>query len=111
VGELAAEEYLVAQGMRLVERDARLPEGQVDLVMLDGDCLVLVEVKARRGVEFGAPQEAVGWRKLRKLRELALRYRELHPGLGRRLRVDVAAVLLDRRGQAESCEHIVDVLC
>jgi putative endonuclease len=111
VGEAAAEAYLVAGGMRLVERDARLPGGQVDLVMLDGECLVVVEVKARRGVAFGTPQEAVGWRKLRKLRELALRYRQLHPGVGRGLRVDVAAVLLDRRGDAESCEHLVDVLC
>jgi putative endonuclease len=111
VGEAAAERHLVAAGLRLVERDVRLPNGQVDLVMLDGDCLVVVEVKARRGAAYGAPQEAVGWRKQRKLRELALAYRQLHPGLGRRLRVDVAAVHLDTAGAAVSCEHLVNVLC
>jgi putative endonuclease len=97
--------------MRVVERDVRLPGGQVDLVMLDGDCLVVVEVKARHGVEFGTPQESVGWRKLRKLTELALTYRRRHPDIGRRLRIDVAAVAIDGSGKAVSCEHLVDVLC
>ena len=108
-GEAAAERELTRRGLRLVERDVRLAEGQIDLVMLDGDCLVLVEVKARRGAAFGLPAEAVDWRKRRKLRELALAYRQLHPRLGRGLRIDVAAVRLGQGGAAESCEHLVNV--
>jgi putative endonuclease len=111
VGEAAAEAHLVGLGLRLVERDVRLRNGQLDLVMLDGDCLVLVEVKARRGDAYGSPQEAVHRRKLQKLRELALTYRQLHPELGRRLRIDVVAVRLDPAGAAAGCQHLVDVLC
>jgi putative endonuclease len=108
-GEAAAEQYLLHRGMRLVERDVRLRAGQLDLVMLDGDCVVVVEVKARRGRGFGLPQEAVTWRKRRKLRELAEIYHQLHPRLGDERRVDVVAVDLDRAGQPVRCDHICNV--
>jgi putative endonuclease len=96
--------------MRLVARDVRLREGQIDLVMLDGDCLVIVEVKARSGPGWGLPQEAVGWRKLRKLRELTEIFHQANPGVGRSRRIDVVAVTLDRTGQPVRCEHIPNVL-
>jgi putative endonuclease len=95
--------------MRLVERDVRLRYGQIDLVMLDGRCLVVVEVKARRGGDFGLPQEAVTVRKLNKLRELAQTYRLLHPRLGLGLRIDVVAVAMDRAGAGHRCSHIPGV--
>ena len=105
-GEAAAEAFLVSAGMRLVERDARLPNGQVDLVMLDGSVLVLVEVKSRRGGDYGPPQEAVNRRKLVKLRELAYKYRSLNPRIGSALRIDVVAVDMDRSGRARGFTHL-----
>jgi putative endonuclease len=109
-GEAAAAEFLGHAGLRLVERDVRLRNGQIDLVMLDGSRLVVVEVKARRGGDYGPPQEAVTRRKLAKLRELALTYRLLHPDLGRGLRIDVVAVDLDRSGVARGFLHIPGVI-
>ncbi|HXO66988.1 MAG TPA: YraN family protein [Candidatus Dormibacteraeota bacterium] len=105
-GEAAAEEWLCRAGMRLVERDVRLRNGQIDLVMLDGERLVMVEVKARRGGDYGLPQEAVTWRKLAKLRELAETYCLLHPHIGVGVRIDVVAVELDRSGVAQRVVHI-----
>jgi putative endonuclease len=105
-GEAAAEAHLVRRGMQLVERDVRLRNGQIDLVMLDRSCLVVVEVKARRGRDFGLPQESVTYRKLAKLRELAQTYRQLHPRIGAGLRIDVVAVALDRAGVSQGCVHI-----
>lgn len=96
--------------MRPVARDVRLPNGQIDLVMLDGDALVVVEVKARRGIAFGLPEEAVDASKLARLRRLAAAYRQLNPGLGRVLRVDVVAVELNADGGPGRCRHIADVL-
>jgi putative endonuclease len=109
-GEAAAAEFLCRAGMRLVERDVRLRNGQIDLVMLDGSLLVMVEVKARRGRDYGPPQEAVTRRKLAKLRELAETYRLLHPRLGRGLRIDVVAVDLDRSGKAQGLLHLPGVI-
>ncbi len=106
VGEAAAEAFLVDTGMRLVERDVRLRNGQIDLVMLDGRSLVVVEVKSRRGGDYGLPQEAVTRRKLAKLRELAQTYRGLHPRVGSGLRIDVVAVDMNRGGGARAFVHL-----
>lgn len=108
-GEAAAEAFLVDAGMRLVERDVRLSNGQIDLVMLDGRSLVVVEVKARRGGDYGPPQEAVTRRKLAKLRELAQTYRSLHPRVGSGLRIDVVAVAMNRAGGASAFVHLRSV--
>lgn len=64
--------WLAAQGWRLVARNARLAGVEVDLVAWQGACLVLVEVKARRRLGAGGPEEAVDGRKLRRLRRAAL---------------------------------------
>ncbi len=106
VGEAAAEAFLAEAGMRLVERDVRLRNGQIDIIMLDGRSLVVVEVKSRRGRDYGLPQEAVTRRKLAKLRELAQTYRSLHPYLGSGLRIDVVAVDMERSGGVRGCVHL-----
>jgi putative endonuclease len=104
--EVAAAEFLERMGLVIVEMDARLETGQVDVVAMDGDCLVIVEVKARSSHAFGSPAEAVDFRKRARLRRLAGEYQRSHPGLGRRLRVDVVAVDLDRAGNPAALEHI-----
>ena len=72
-GEVAALAYLKEQGFRILARDWRSRLGQIDIVAEDGDTLVLVEVKARRGTAFGTPEEAVTLSKQRRLRRLAAR--------------------------------------
>ena len=65
---------LARSGWRLVDRNVRLPSGELDLVALDGTTLVFVEVKAgRAGATIGPerPAHAVGRRKQLKLRRLA----------------------------------------
>ena len=46
-GEELAADYLESQGMRIVDRNWRCPEGEIDIVALDGDALVIAEVKTR----------------------------------------------------------------
>jgi putative endonuclease len=65
---------LERSGWRIVERNVRLPSGELDLVALDGSTLVFLEVKAgRTGTTLGPeqPAHAVGRRKQLKLRRLA----------------------------------------
>lgn len=91
--------------MEILARDWRCTLGQIDLVAQDGDTLVIVEVKARRGTGFGLPQEAVDARKQRKLRMLTETYRQ-QTRSRLAVRIDVVALLLDERLQVTSCEHI-----
>jgi putative endonuclease len=41
-------EYLENLGMRIVERNWRCPDGEIDIVAIDGDTLVIAEVKTRK---------------------------------------------------------------
>jgi putative endonuclease len=74
----AAEDLVAARlvrfGWRIVERNVRLPSGEIDLIALDRGTLVFVEVKGGRpGATVGPerPAHAVGRRKQLKLRRLA----------------------------------------
>ena len=92
--------------MSVIARDWRCRLGQIDVVALDGETVVIVEVKARRGLAFGLPQEAVDARKRRKLRVLADAYLAATGRRGGAVRVDVVALLLDAQLRVTRCEHI-----
>lgn len=105
-GEDLAAEHLQAAGMTVVARNWRCPEGELDLVLRDADgTLVFCEVKTRAGTGFGAPAEAVGRVKARKLRVLACRYLLEHPSGGAELRFDVVSIVR-RRGHAPRVTHL-----
>ena len=93
----------------MLERNWRCRDGELDLVALDGDELVVVEVKTRRSTAYGHPAEAVTAVKLARVRRLAARWLAAHDVHPRSVRVDVIAVLL-RRGQAAQVEHLVGVV-
>jgi putative endonuclease len=104
-GEQVAVDYLVAQGMRLLDRNWRRPAGELDAVLWDGDVLVIVEVKTRRGNRFGTPVEAILPAKVVRLRRLAalwLAERDAHP---REVRFDAVSVVAQPRGAAR-VEHL-----
>jgi putative endonuclease len=58
-GERAAAHYLSAIGMRIVARNWRCRRAELDLVAWDGDTLVFCEVKTRRSLAAGTPEDAV----------------------------------------------------
>lgn len=76
-GEAQAEGFLRSLGYRVVERNLRVPGGEIDLVCLDGPVLVFVEVKRRDGRSFGSALSAVDVRKRKKLRMLAADYAQI----------------------------------
>lgn len=98
LGEDVAAAYLVRAGMQLLDRNVRLGRGEIDAVALDGTTLVIVEVKTRRTLVTGVPQEAVDAAKLRTLRSLTGRYLAEHSPPHRDLRIDVIAVLIEPDG-------------
>ncbi len=104
-GERLAERHLVAQGMVVLDRNWRCPVGEIDLVLRDGDVLVVCEVKTRSSVQHGTPHEAVGDVKLDRLRRLGTRWQHEHDLSVPEVRVDLVAVLRPRRGPS-AVEHV-----
>ena len=84
----------------ILERNYRVPEGEVDLVARRGNTVVFCEVKTRRTDSWGLPAEAVAWAKQARLRRLAARWmRERQPG-DVEIRFDVVSIVM-RDGRPE----------
>lgn len=108
-GEDVAEAHVRRRGWQVLERNWRCRDGELDLVALDGDELVVVEVKTRRSTAYGHPAEAVTAAKLARVRRLAALWLAVHEIRPRSVRVDVIAVLL-LRGRAAEVDHLVGVV-
>lgn len=74
IGEEIAGDYLEHQGYQIIDSNFRTRFGEIDIIARDGDVWVFVEVKARRGISFGLPEEAVTFRKQNKIVRQALAY-------------------------------------
>jgi putative endonuclease len=104
-GEALACEFLVKAGMRLVERNWRCTQGEIDLVVRDGPELVFVEVKTRSSTQYGHPLEAITMAKLARLRRLAAAWCAAHPGDHGLVRIDAVAIVAPVFG-AVVIEHL-----
>lgn len=99
-GERLAAEYLEEHGIFVLARNWRCAQGELDIVGTDGDRVVFCEVKTRSGIDYGAPLEAVGKDKVRRLRLLARTWLDEQRLTGCAVRFDVISVLWPPGGQA-----------
>lgn len=107
-GETLAAEYLIENGYTIVERNARTPYGEIDLVARQdeevspdevgvegrssGYATIFVEVKTRSSRSFGLPEEAVTSRKQAHMLAAAQAYMQQHPEVVGSWRIDVIAI-------------------
>jgi putative endonuclease len=94
-GEELALRYLMQRGYVLIERNYRTRYGELDLILRQGNTLVFVEVKMRRGTGFGHPLEAVTPRKRASIRALAVRYLSEKKPRFDALRFDAVGIIVD----------------
>lgn len=94
LGERIAERWLRRRGWRVVQRRFRNGRRDIDLVVEQDGTVAFVEVKARRGAEFGGPVQAVNWRKRKELQRSAMIWIDRHGKEAESYRFDVVGVLL-----------------
>lgn len=104
-GESLAVRHLQQQGYRILSRQMRNRFGEVDIVAMDGECLVFVEVKTRQSTARGRPEEAVTADKQRRITRAALAWMKSQRQLDRRCRFDVVAITW-RDHESPAIEHI-----
>jgi putative endonuclease len=123
-GEQVAASFLSERGYRVLAKNQRTPLGELDLVCCTSAQsgtsarsgtpaqvqIVIVEVKARSGDEYGSGLEAIGPRKARRLRAAAMWWLSDRGMLPCSLRFDAVVVALDRHGLPRSLEHVKDIL-
>jgi len=98
-GEKLASRFLRKKGYKILYRNFRDRRGgEIDIVCRDGDTLVFVEVKTRRGEEFGRPIEAVDRQKQLRVSKGGLAWLRLLDNPDIAFRFDVVEVLLPDEG-------------
>lgn len=93
-GEKIALSFLEKNGYQILDTNYRCRAGEIDIVARENGDLVLVEVKARKSLALGYPEQAVGKIKQKKLSQLALWYMEANHLADIKVRFDVVAVTI-----------------
>jgi putative endonuclease len=110
-GELLARRHLEQRGYRFVAANWRRPYGELDLIMRDGDVLVFVEVKTRRGERLVTAEESLTAAQGRRLLLGAQSFLAQRADLdGLFWRIDFVAVTLTTTGRLSRLTHIVDAV-
>ena len=108
LGERIAAGFLAVKGYEILEKNVRYARREIDILARDGNMLVAVEVKLRRGRRFGKAAEAVDSRKLGRVRValegvVASRRTKLSP------RIDVVAIDFSDDTNTMVVEHLIGV--
>ena len=90
--ERRAARYLRKQGFRIIARNWSTPLGELDLVAVDGRCVVFVEVRSTAGEDPERPASSVDLAKQRRLTRMALQFLQAKHLLDCEARFDVLAI-------------------
>jgi putative endonuclease len=104
-GEQIAARYLFGKGFRLLEQNYRCDLGEIDLIAEDHGTVVFIEVKTRKSLASGAPEEAVNREKCRKIRRAADWYLQPWSRWPPRTRFDVVGIELDENDRVIDIRH------
>ncbi len=110
LGESIAITYLKKQKFRILERNFRTRNGEIDIIAIDTNerppILSFIEVKTRKTSDFGTPLEAIGYYKLRTLVRTAEFYKVTHKNLPETMRIDAVSILLND----DNTVHTIDLV-
>lgn len=109
-GERLARRHLEQRGYQFIAANWRCSSGELDLVMRDGEVLVFVEVKTRRGDRLGAAEEAVTGAQANRLLIAAQCFLAERADLVDPFwRIDLVAVTLAPSGAVSRLSHVENV--
>lgn len=103
-GEELAKEYLLSLGYRFLQENFHTKAGEIDLIFLDGTCLVLVEVKTRRHGGFLPLEKTITPEKIKRILKTAEIYSNSDPIPFQEMRVD-AIFIEELEGKFEIKHH------
>ena len=110
LGERLAEEHLQGLGYQILERNWRWQKGELDLVALQNAEIVFVEVKARRSMAYGMPEESITRAKREKLIQTANAYLNATNRHEVDWRIDAIVIDMSREGEVLRLEQIVSAV-
>jgi putative endonuclease len=103
--ERAAARFLRRLGYRILAQNYTCPRGELDLVAVDGVCVVFVEVRSTGHDDVSRPATSVDIAKQRRLTDLAVYYLCEHRLLNHEARFDVLALAWPAERQDPEIKH------
>jgi len=113
-GERVACDFLEKNGYHVIETNYRCPGGEIDIIARQENTLVFIEVRTKKSVQFGSPEESITPAKMARLRTVAAHYGQNRSNLPTLWRIDVVAIQMDRKDRVtriEIIENAVDDAC
>ena len=109
-GEKLAYKKIKRLGYKKIIQNYRCPLGEIDLIAQDGDTLVFLEIKTRKGASIGYAKEAINDKKKRQLSKAALFYMKSSGLSDIKARFDVVAVSLEgKKAEIELVQNAFDL--
>lgn len=104
LAEQVAGRHLESQGLVIVARNLRCRCGELDLIAIDGDVLVIAEVRQRASAQFGGAAASIGWVKRRRILCATQYFLKRRPEW-QKMRIRFDAILLDDGHAAHWIRH------
>jgi len=109
IGENIAAEFLIDHGYTIIETNFHCQYGEVDIVAEQDDCLIFVEVRTKKSLAFGTPEESITQAKKEKLILTAQTYLQENEDVPSNWRIDVVAVELNKNNSVKRIDLIENV--
>lgn len=106
-GEDIAVKYLQNLGFKIIDRNFRGRNTELDIIAVHNNTLVFVEVKTRTSDKFGTPFEQIAYWKLKSLIKAAQFYKLTHKNLPEAMRLDAISVQYNANGPR--VEHLKNI--
>ncbi len=102
--EIAAH-YLRNDGYKILQRNFKVAQGEIDIIAEKEDFIIFVEVKGRKSSKYGSPLEAVTYWKQKSIRKVAQVFISKNGLESKKVRFDVIGITFLQDGSPDIC-HI-----
>jgi putative endonuclease len=112
IGEELAISYIEKKGYKIIARNKRYKEGEIDIIFVDGDEIVFCEVKTRRYKTEFLPEYSINWKKVKALKEASIRFLVENNYENRNIRFDGIFIFytFGTKFAIKKIEHIKDII-
>lgn len=105
-GEKAAAKFLDSKGYTILDKNWTCKFGEIDIVARLDNTIVFVEVKTRKTLSKGLPEDSVNAKKRKKYEILAASYLQDHDYIDMSIRFDVVGIIVLDKEKAFIRHHI-----
>ncbi len=92
--EIAAE-YLEKCGYKIIEKNFYTKSGEIDIIAKDKETIAFIEVKARKSLTYGPPEQSITYTKKKKISQSAMFYLKKTKQMNKKARFDVLSIIAD----------------